>query len=91
MNDQPKASRLEVPIFRGLIWLLASITGLWFVVRAGDPTQIGQNLYPYYVGYAAAIFWLSNGEGCLVVYFMNGGPTTSRSLSQLLSRQLFSG
>jgi|SRR6266536_5846592 len=56
MNDQPKTGRLEVPTFRGLIWLVASITGLWFVVRAGDPRQIGENLYPYYLGYAAAIF-----------------------------------
>lgn len=56
MNDQPKTGRLEVPTFRGLIWLVASITGLWFVVRAGDPRQIGENLYPYYVSYAAAIF-----------------------------------
>lgn len=55
MNDQPKTGRLEVPMFRGFIWLVASIAGLWFVLRAAEPRQIGENLY-LYVGYAAVIF-----------------------------------
>src|SRR5262245_19454113 len=56
MNDQPKTGRLEVPLLRGMIWLVAAVVGLWFVFRASEPRQIGQNLYPYYLGYAAAIF-----------------------------------
>jgi hypothetical protein len=91
MNDQPKTGRLEVPTFRGLIWLVASITGLWFVVRAGDPRQIGENLYPYYVGYAAGIFLAFEWGRVFGGLFYEGGRTTSRSLSQLPSRQLFSG
>ena len=56
MNDQPKMGRLEAPVFRGVIWLIASLGGLWFVFRRADPTQIGENLYPYYFFYAAALF-----------------------------------
>ena len=56
MNDQSRSGMLEVPIFRGAIWLIASLAGLWFVFRGADPTQIGENLYLNYFGYAAAIF-----------------------------------
>jgi hypothetical protein len=56
MNDQPKRGRLEARVFRGAIWLIGSLGALWLVFRRADPTQIGENLYPYYFFYAAALF-----------------------------------
>lgn len=57
MSDQSRGGLLQVPIFRGAIWLIASLGGLWFVFRGADPTQIGENLYPYYFFYAVALFF----------------------------------
>jgi hypothetical protein len=57
MTEQSRPGRTEFPIIMGFFWFIASTIGLWFVIRAGDPTQITGEFLLLYTAFAAINFF----------------------------------
>ena|SRR3989442_488708 len=55
MSDQSRPDRDEFPVV-WFVWFIASIVGLWFVIRNGDPRQIPEGWILYYLFFTAITF-----------------------------------
>ena len=73
-QSRPVPDRIKFPIM-GFFWFIASIAGLWFVVRPRRTCANCRKFLSVFLASNGFSFSLLNGGGFVVAFITNGGRT----------------